>query len=122
LEANVLHIFQHISQNQRTDNLVLIAAKLCESIAIFTALHLTELRTIGLHRLPADLINNLCSFAHLWRNTLNFYGRSAKEEFLYYCASWSDTTPGEIERTVAALANLQYNHININDNIVVAVQ
>lgn len=121
LELHALQILGNILKRMQTNEMATIVQKLCENIAIFTAMHLAEIRSVALHKAPIYLINDVASLARLFKNTLDFNSRSSKEEFINYCAEWCEMRPGELEGCIADLLSHEYNHDDINSSNIILI-
>lgn len=117
MELYALQIIQKILQKKQQNEMAGIVQKLCENIAFFTASHLSDIKLIHLQQPPVFLITTVAAFARLFKNTLDFYIGSGKEELLNYCVEWCDVKQGELEGAITTLANHPYNHLDINESL-----
>lgn len=117
MELYALQIIQKILQKKQVNEMAGIVQKLCENITLFTALQLAEIKTLSLHQPPVHLINKVSSLARLFKNTLDYYVGSGKEELINYCTEWCEVNQGELESSITGLANHQYDHLDLNSSI-----
>jgi hypothetical protein len=117
MERYALQIIQKVLQRKQTNEMAGIAQKLCESVTVFTAQHLAELKTVSAHQPPVDLINKVSALARLFKNTLDYYIGSGKEELINYCTEWCNVSQGELEGCISDLANHQYKHLDLNSSV-----
>lgn len=117
MELYSLQIIQKILQKKQVNEMAAIVQKLCEHVTLFTASHQAEIKTLSFHQPPVFLINKVSSIARLFKNTLDYYIGSGKEEFLNYCIEWCGVTQGEVEGSITSLSNHQYNHLDVNAGI-----
>lgn len=117
MELYGLQIIQKILQKKQQNEMALIVQRICESITYFTATHLGSFKLVHLHQPPVFMINTVSAFARLFKNTLDFYTGSGKEELINYFIEWCDVKQGELEGAITSLANHQYNHLNINASV-----
>ena len=56
--------------------------------------------------------------ARIIKNTIDLRIGSGKEELLNYLAEWCDVNQGELETLLTSIANMQYTHHDINQNLI----
>lgn len=117
MEMYSLQIIQKIHQKKQVNEMASIVEKLCEHITIFTASHLAEIKILSLHQPPVFLINKVSGMARLFKNTLDYYIGSGKEEFINYCIEWCGVSQSELEGAITNLSNHQYDHLDVNASI-----
>lgn len=117
METYSLQIIQKILQKKQSNEMAGIVQKLCEHVTMFTASHLAEIKTLSLHQPPVYLINKVSSIARLFKNTLDYYIGSGKEELITYCTEWGGVNQGELEGAITELSNHQYDHLDLNTSI-----
>lgn len=117
MELYALQIIQKILQKKQANEMADIVRKLCENITLLTASHLAEIKAISLHEAPVYLLTKPVVMARLFKNILDYYIGSGKEEFINYCTEWCDVSQGELEGSITELANHQYDHLNIDAGI-----
>jgi hypothetical protein len=117
MESWSLQIIQKIIQKKQTNDMSVIVQKMCEHIVVFTSSQLAELKTFGLVQPPVWLVGKASSLARLIKNTLDPYLGSGKEELINYFTEWCNISQGELEGAIVALANYQYDHLDINSSM-----
>ena len=55
--------------------------------------------------------------ARVFKNTLDQYIGTGKEELINYFMEWCDLNQGELENLITNLTTHKYNHENINDTV-----
>lgn len=55
--------------------------------------------------------------ARLFKNTLDYFIGSGKEEFINYCTEWCNVNQVDLETSITNLSNHQYNHLDANASI-----
>jgi hypothetical protein len=117
MELYALQIIQKILQKKQNNEMAAIVQKLCESISFFTATQLAEIKALSINQPPVYMISKVSSFARMIKNTLDFYVGSGKEELVNYFTEWCEVTQGELEGSIVALSNHQYDHLDINASV-----
>jgi hypothetical protein len=117
MELYSLQIIQKIFQKKQVNEMSAIVHKLCEHIMNMTAAQLAEIKTLSLHQPPVYLINKVSSMARVFKNTMDYYIGSGKEEFINYCTEWCGVNQGELESAITNLSNHQYDHLDLNNSI-----
>lgn len=122
MEAYTLQIIQKIHQKKQVNDMSGIVEKLCEALIMLIASQLSEIKMLCIHQPPVIMISKLSSMARLFKNTLDYYIGSGKEEFINYCTEWCNVSQVELETSVTNLSNHQYNHLDLNKSIDVVLQ
>lgn len=117
MELYSLQIIQKILQKKQANEMADIVRKLSENITVLTATHLAGIKAVSLQEPPVYLISKPVIFARLFKNILDYYIGSGKEELINYCTEWCEVNQGELEGAITELANHQYDHLNINSSI-----
>jgi hypothetical protein len=117
MELYTLQIIQKILQKKQLNDMSSIVQKLCENITNMTAAQIAEIKTLSLHQPPVYLINKVSSLARIFKNTLDFYIGSGKEEFINYCTEWCGVNQAELESSITSLSNHQYDHLDLGKSV-----
>jgi hypothetical protein len=117
MESYVLQIIQKIHQKKQVNEMAAIVQQLSETIAILIASQLAEIRSLSICEPPVFLINKVSSLARLFKNTMDYFIGSGKEEFITYCNEWCNVSQTELETSVINLSNHQYNHLDVNNSV-----
>jgi hypothetical protein len=120
MELYALQILQKIFRKKQDNEMAVIVQKLCEYIILFTSSKISELKLVNLYQPPVYLINTICSFARLLKNTLDFYIGSGKEGLINYFTEWCNINQSELEGAITSLANHQYDHLDIHASLIKA--
>jgi hypothetical protein len=117
MESYALIIIQKIQQKKQANEMAVIVQKLCEQVLFFTGTEVAELKSMGLVQAPVYIISKLCSLARVFKNTLDCYLGSGKEELVNYLIEWCSFTKGELESAILSASNHQYDHLDINSSV-----
>jgi hypothetical protein len=117
MEAYAIQIIQKILQKKQMNEMAAVAQKLCEQITLFTATHLADIKAVAPIQPPIFFINKVAAMARLFKNIIDCYTGSGKEEFINYCTEWCSVSQGELEGSIIALSNHTYDHLNIHESI-----
>jgi len=94
-----------------------LALFLCDRIMLQLGQSLTEMRRTILYESPAELFVTISSLARVMKNTIDLRIGSGKDELMNYLSEWCELNQGELETLLTSVANLPYDHNNINDSI-----
>ena len=117
MESYALIIIQKIQQKKQANEMAVIVQKLCEQVLFFTGTEVAELKSMGLVQAPVYIVSKLCSLARVFKNTLDCYLGSGKEELVNYLIEWCSFTKGELESAILSASNHQYDHLDINSSV-----
>ncbi len=117
MENYLLQIIQKIYQKKQVNELAGIVLRLCDTLLGLMATHVSEIKTLAANQPPVFLINKLACVARLFKNTLDQYIGTGKEELMNYCAEWCSVNQGDLESVLTSLSNHQYNHLDVNASI-----
>ena len=117
MESYALQIIQKIHQKKQINDMSAIVEKLCETTITMIASHLAEIKTLCVNQSPVFMVNKVASMARLFKNTLDYYIGSGKEEFINYCTEWCNVNQAELETSTTTLSNYTYNHLDVNVGI-----
>jgi len=117
LELRCSQIVQKIFRKSQQNDLSELALFLCDRIMLQLGQSLTEMRRTILYESPAELFVTISSLARVMKNTLDLRIGSGKDELMNYLSEWCELNQGELETLLTSVANLPYDHNNINDSI-----
>jgi len=117
MESYSLQIIQKIQQKKQVNDMAVIVQKLCDQVLFFTGTQVAELKSLGLIQAPVYVISKICSLARVFKNTLDCYLGSGKEELVNYFTEWCSFTKGDLESAIVTLSNHQYDHMDINSSV-----
>jgi hypothetical protein len=117
MESYSLQIIQKIQQKKQVNEMAVIVQKLCEQVLFFTGTEVAELKSLGLTQPPVYIISKICALARVFKNTLDCYLGSGKEELVNYFIEWSSFTKADLESAIVTLSNHQYDHMDINSSV-----
>lgn len=122
LEMRCTQITQKIYKRNQQNELSELVQFLCDRLVIFLSGTITQMRWITLYDLPASLFAGVISLARLMKNVIDLRIGSGKEEMMNYLSEWCELKQGEFENMLTGLANIRYNHNDINNNIQKIIQ
>jgi hypothetical protein len=117
MENYALIVIQKIQQKKQNNEMAVIVQKLCEQVLFFTGTEVAELKSMGLIQAPVNIVSKLCSLARVFKNTLDCYLGTGKEELVNYLIEWCSFTKGELESAIILAAGHQYDHLDINSSV-----
>jgi hypothetical protein len=117
MESYSLLIIQKIQQKKQTNEMAVIVQKLCEQVLFYTGTEVAELKSLGLVQAPVYIVSKICSLARVFKNTLDCYLGSGKEELVNYFIEWCSFTKGDLESAILSASNHQYDHLDINSSV-----
>ena len=117
LELRCSQIVQKIFRKSQQNDLSELALFLCDRIMLQLGQSLTEMRRTILYESPAELFVTISSLARVMKNTIDLRIGSGKDELMNYLSEWCELNQGELETLLTSVANLPYDHNNINDSI-----
>ena len=99
----------------RTQNsaLALHIGLLCENTMRYVSSIYFLYRNTGKDAAPIEIVNYFSTLAHTCYISLNFIGKTDKEELLKYFYEWIDITPGSFEELLTTTLSLIYDHNSI---------
>jgi hypothetical protein len=114
MELYSVQILQKIILKKQQNELALIVQRLCENILQFTNSNAMVYRWSMLHQPPLHMLSVVASLARVFKNTLDQYIGTHKEELINYFMEWCELRQGEIESLITTLTTHKYAHENIN--------
>lgn len=117
LESRCSVIVQKIFKKSQQNDLSELALFLCDRIIIFLSQSLTQMRRTVVYESPVMLFVQIASLARLMKNTIDLRIGSGKDELMNYLSEWCELNQGELESLLSQIANLPYQHNNINEGI-----
>jgi len=122
LEIRCVQIVQKIYKRNQQNEMSELVQFLCDRLVIFLSETITQIRWLTLHDSPAFLFTSVISLARLMKNVIDLRIGSGKEEMMNYLSEWCELNQGEFENMLTGLANIRYNHNDINSNIQKIIQ
>lgn len=117
MELYSTQILQKIILKKQQNDLALIVQRLCENILQYSSSHTMIYKWSMLHQPPLYMLSVVASVARVFKNTLDQYIGSGKEELINYFIEWCELNQGELEGLITDLTTHKYNHENINSTI-----
>ncbi|HEX5150740.1 MAG TPA: hypothetical protein VFW07_04800 [Parafilimonas sp.] len=117
LEIRCTQIVQKIYKKNQQNEISELVQFLCDRLIIFLSENITQMRWITLYDSPASLFAGITGLARLMKNVIDLRIGSGKEEMINYLSEWCELRQGELETMLTGLANIRYNHNDVNSNI-----
>jgi len=117
MELRCTQIVQKIYKRNQQNELSELVQFLCDRLIIFLSENITQMRWITLYDSPASLFSRVVGLARLMKNVIDLRIGSGKEEVMNYLSEWCELKQGELENMLTEMANIRYNHNDINSNI-----
>jgi hypothetical protein len=117
LERHCTLIVQSVFQKKQETPIAQLVLFLCDRVMLYMAQALTEARWTLRHQSPAALFMTMASLARIIKNTIDLRIGSGKEELMGYLSEWCDLNQGEFESMLVSIANMTYEHNDVNKNI-----
>ncbi|WP_394749142.1 hypothetical protein [Spongiimicrobium salis] len=116
-ERNAILIVQKIMTKQ-SDNPIADAMHIVvDKIYAYLAQQITMVKWEEYHLHPKKLMAVLVSFARLFKGSVDVSSPQNKEELFNYFGEWTDLKGGDYEKLFTDIINLEYAHLDINQNI-----
>lgn len=117
LEVLCTQIIQNIYDKNQQNELSELVEFLCDRIILYLGQAITNIRWLMLYESPAALFACVVSLARVMKNTIDLRIGSGKEEMLNYLSKWCELKQGELEAMFSNMAELRYDHNDINKNV-----
>lgn len=117
LEMRCSQIVQKIFRKSQQNDLSELAMFLCDRIMLYVGQSITDMRWNQVYEPPARMFTTIMGLARVMKNTIDLRIGSGKEELMNYLSEWCELNQGELENMLSGLANLRYDHNDINSNI-----
>jgi len=117
LEVRCSQIVQKILKKNQQNDISELVMFLCDRMMLFLGQTITNMRWTMIHESPAALFAAITSLARVMKNTIDLRIGSGKEEMMNYLCEWCELKQGELEAMLSNLANIRYDHNDINKNI-----
>ncbi len=122
LELRCSQIVQKIFRKSQQNELSELALFLCDRIMLYLGQSLTAMRRSVAYEPPVGLFSVISGLARVMKNTIDLRIGSGKDELMNYLSEWCELNQGELESMLTGIANLPYDHNNINDSIAPVVR
>lgn len=113
MELNALQIIQKILQKKQQNDLSEPVQRICENMLVYIASAYAQLKSVQLYAPPVEMVSSVAGFARLFKNTLDIFTGTTREELINYFTEWCGIRQGEIEDVVTAFCNHKYDHLDI---------
>jgi hypothetical protein len=122
MELRCSQIVQKIFKKSQQNDLSELALFLCDRIMLFIGQALAELRWNQQYESPSKMLCTMVSLARVMKNTIDLRTGSGKEELMNYLSEWCELNQGELEHMLSGLANMRYDHNDVNSSIIPIVR
>lgn len=117
LERHCTQIVQRIFKKNQQNDISELVMFLCDRVMLYLGQAITTARWTLLHDSPAALFFTMASLARVIKNTIDLRIGSGKEELMNYLSEWCELKQGEMESMLSSIANMTYEHNDVNKNI-----
>lgn len=117
LEQSCSIIVQKIYKKSQQNDLSELAHFLCDRMMLYLGQAITNFRWLNIHEPPAVMLSAIVSLARTIKNTIDLRIGAGKEELMNYLCEWCEVNQGELESMLSGMAQMRYNHNDINENI-----
>jgi hypothetical protein len=117
LERDCTQIIQKIFKQSEQNNISEPVMFICDRIILYLGQTLTAARWNLLYESPSTLFFAMASLARVIKNIIDLRIGSGKEELMNYLCEWCDLKQGELESMLSSIANMTYEHNDVNKNI-----
>ena len=118
-ERNAILIVQKIMSKQ-SDNPIADAMHLVvDKIYVYLAQQITTVKWEEYDMHPKDLLGIIVSFARIFKGSVDISSPENKEQLFNYFGEWTDLKGGDYEKLFNDVINLQYNHNDVNQNLLI---
>ncbi|MBU2946318.1 hypothetical protein [Zobellia uliginosa] len=119
-ERNAILIVQKIMAKQ-SDNPVADAMHLAVDKAYaYLAQQITKIKWEEYDMHPKELLEIIVSFARVFKGSVDISSSQNKEELFNYFGEWTELKGGDYEKIFTDVINMQYNHNDVNQNVILA--
>lgn len=122
LELKCSQIVQKIFKKNQQNELSDLVQFLCDRMVMYLGSSITSYRWSGIHESPVMMVQTTVGLARVMKNTIDLRIGSGKEELLNYLAEWCELNQGELETLLTGVANLNYEHHDVNQVLVKLVR
>ena len=117
VERNSILITQKIMTKQ-SDNPIADAMHIAvDKIYPYLAQQITYVKWEEYHIQPKKLLEIVVSMARTFKGAVDVSSPENKEQLFNYFGEWTDLKGGDYEKLFTDIINMQYHHLNINENI-----
>jgi hypothetical protein len=117
LENTSAEIVQNIFKKNQQNELSELVKFLCDRVILFLSQSITNMRFTSLHESPVTLFVTIAALARVLKNSIDMRTGSGKEATMNYFSKWTELKQGDYENMLSNLANLRYDHNDINASI-----
>lgn len=112
LEGNVTKIVQKVRGKQQENKLAQSISGISENVLTYLSHQLPAISLYLQHKAPIYFIEKIIVLSKITHNSIETWQGSGKEELLNYLTDWCDLNQGKLDKTLAELAVLKYQHHN----------
>jgi hypothetical protein len=122
VELHCSQIVQKIFVKKQQNDISELVMFLCDRVMLFLGQTITSMRWNLVYEPPVYMFASISTMARIMKNTIDLRIGSGKEEMMNYLSEWCELKQGELESMLSNLANAEFNHNDINRNILKIVQ
>lgn len=117
IEMYSSQIIQKIFRKNQQNEISELVQFLCDRVMMFLSQFIISMRWFRVNESPALMMADISTLARIMKNAIDMRIGSGKDELLTYFSEWCELKQGELESMLANLANLNYDHNDIDQGI-----
>ncbi|HET8735752.1 MAG TPA: hypothetical protein VFM69_04055 [Pricia sp.] len=116
-ERNAILIAQKVKSKQGENPIADTMYMAVDKIHPYLAQQITKVKWEQYDLHPKDLLEIIVSFARIFKGTVDMSSPENKELLFNYFGEWTDQKGGAYEKLFTDVINIQYNHLDVNENL-----
>lgn len=117
VKGYTIQVFKKNRNQKNSNTLVSNTFELCEKLHSFYSENIFYIDTILYEQSPIHLVKMISVLANELSIALSIMDETDKEKLLQYYYEWTDIKPSTLLDSIANVASIQYNHIEIQQTI-----
>lgn len=117
IESYSSQIIQKIYKKNQQNEISELVQFLCDRTMMFLSQFIISMRWFRVNESPAAMFADISTLARIMKNSIDMRIGSGKDELMNYFSEWCELKQGELESMLANLANLKYDHNDIDQSI-----
>lgn len=114
IELYASQIRQKIRVKKQNNLLSLMVDDIANQMISYLGTEISHFRLLGLYASPIHMFSSVITLARVFKNCLDVYTGSGKEELLNYLMEWYNISQGDFELIFSEVLNVNYNHNQID--------
>lgn len=116
-ERNAILIAQKVQSKQGENPIADAMHRVVDKIHPYLAQQITSVKWQQYDMYPKDLLEIIVSFARIFKGSVDMSSPENKEQLFNYFGEWTDQKGGAYEKLFTDIINIQYNHLDVNENL-----